>query len=120
MPEKTVPVQEPTSISMFAGWLRQGTESFFASQRILMDLVARQNAHTLSAFQERLAEARKIASTAVTEMAGEGISNFIAAQRVLLNLAQRENEIFTTVVKARGGGQQAGGPGGGRFQRRRQ
>src|ERR1035441_3905816 len=65
MPEKTVPVQEPTSISMFAGWLRQGTESFFASQRILMDLVARQNAHTLSAFQERLGEARKIASTAV-------------------------------------------------------
>src|ERR1039457_5287916 len=104
MPEKTVPVQEPTSMSMFAGWLRQGTESFFASQRILMDLVARQNAHTLSAFQERLGEARKIASAAVTEMAGEGISNFIAAQRVLLNLAQRENEIFTTVVKERIGG----------------
>src|SRR5664279_2006125 len=104
MPEKTVPVQEPSSISMLAGWLRQGTESFFASQRILMDLVARQNAHTLSAFQGRLAEARKIASTAVTEMAGEGISNFIAAQRVLLNLAQRENEIFTTVVKERIGG----------------
>ena len=104
MPEKTVPVQEPSSISMLAGWLRQGTESFFTSQRILMDLVARQNAHTLSAFQERLAEARKIASTAVTEMAGEGISNFIAAQRVLLNLAQRENEIFTTVVKERIGG----------------
>jgi hypothetical protein len=104
MPEKTVPVQEPSSISMLAGWLRQGTESFFTSQRILMDLVARQNAHTLSAFQERLGEARKIASTAVTEMAGEGISNFIAAQRVLLNLAQRENEIFTTVVKERIGG----------------
>ena len=104
MPEKTVPVQEPSSISMLAGWLRQGTESFFTSQRILMDLVARQNAHTFSAFQERLGEARKIASTAVTEMAGEGISNFIAAQRVLLNLAQRENEIFTTVVKERIGG----------------
>jgi hypothetical protein len=104
MPDKTVPVQEPSSISMLAGWLRQGTESFFASQRILMDLVARQNAHTVSAFQERLGEARKIASTAVTEMAGEGISNFIAAQRVLLNLAQRENEIFTTVVKERIGG----------------
>jgi hypothetical protein len=104
MPEKTVPVQEPSSISMLAGWLRQGTESFFTSQRILMDLVARQNANTFSAFQERLGEARKIASTAVTEMAGEGISNFIAAQRVLLNLAQRENEIFTTVVKERVGG----------------
>ena len=104
MPEKTVPAREPSSISMLAGWLRQGTESFFASQRILMDLVMRQNAHTISAFQGRLTEARNIAGTAVTEMAGEGISNFIAAQRVLLNLAQRENEILTTVVKERIGG----------------
>jgi hypothetical protein len=104
MPEKTVPAREPSSISMLAGWLQQGTESFFASQRILMDLVMRQNAQTISAFQGRLVDARKVAGTAVTEMAGEGISNFIAAQRVLLNLAQRENEILTTVVKERIGG----------------
>jgi hypothetical protein len=89
---------------VWAGWLRQGTESFFASQRILMDLVMRQNAHTVSAFQGRLVEARNVAGTAVTEMAGEGISNFIAAQRVMLNLAERENEIFTTAVKERIGG----------------
>jgi hypothetical protein len=88
---------------MLAGWLKQGTESFFASQRIL-DLVMRQNAHTISTFQGRLTEARHIAGTAVTEMAGEGIANFIAAQRVLLNLAQREHEILTTVVKERIGG----------------
>src|SRR5689334_12147073 len=104
MSEKTVPAREPSSISMLGGWLRQGTESFFASQRILMDLVMRQNAHTIGAFQGRLTEARHIAGTAVTEMAGEGISNFIAAQRVLLNLAQRQNEILTTVVKERTGG----------------
>jgi hypothetical protein len=88
---------------MLAGWLKQGTESFFASQRIL-DLAMRQNAHTISAFQGRLTEARHIAGTAVTEMAGEGIASFIAAQRVLLNLAQREHEILTTVVKERIGG----------------
>ena len=104
MPEKTVPAREPSPISMLAGWLRQGTESFFASQRILMDLVMRQNARTFSAFQERLVEARNVAGTALTEMAGEGISNFIAAQRVLLNLAQRENEILTTAVHERAGG----------------
>ena len=104
MPEKTIPAPAPSSISMLAGWLKQGTESFFASQRILMDLVMRQNAHTITAFQGRLVEARNIAGTAVTEIAGEGISNFIAAQRVLLNLAQRENEILTTAVKERVGG----------------
>ena len=103
MPEKTAQPREPSSISMLAGWLKQGTESFFASQRIL-DLAMRQNAHTISAFQGRLTEARHIAGTAVTEMAGEGIANFIAAQRVLLNLAQREHEILTTVVKERIGG----------------
>ena len=102
MPEKSVPA--PSPIAMLAGWLRQGTESFFASQRILMDLVMRQNAHTISAFQERLVEARNTATSAAAEMAGEGISNYIAAQRVLLNLAQRQNEIVTTVVKERAGG----------------
>jgi len=101
MPEKTIPAREPSSISMLAGWLRQGTESFFASQRILTDLVMRQNAHTIGAFQGRLTEARNIAGAAVTEIAGEGISSFIAAQRVLLNLAQRQNELLTTVVKER-------------------
>ena len=104
MPEKAAQPREPSSISMLAGWLKQGTESFFASQRILLDLVMRQNADTISAFQGRLTEARHIAGTAVTEMAGEGIANFIAAQRVLLNLAQREKEILTTVVKERIGG----------------
>ncbi len=104
MSAKTVPAREPSPISMLAGWLRQGTESFFASQRVLMDLVMRQNANAISAFQGRLTEARNIVGTAATEMAGEGISNFIAAQRVLLNLAQRQNEIVTTVVKERVGG----------------
>jgi NADH dehydrogenase/NADH:ubiquinone oxidoreductase subunit G len=104
MPEKSVPAQEPSSMSMLAGWLRQGTESFFASQRILMDLVTRQNSHTISAFQKRLSEARDMAGKAAAEMTGEGISNFIAAERVLFNLAERQNEIFTTLVQERSGG----------------
>jgi hypothetical protein len=99
MSDSTIPQSSP--FAMLAGWLKQGTDSFFASQRILMDLVMRQNARTIGAFQERLVEARELASNAATELAGEGISNFIAAQRVLLNLAQRENEILTTAVKER-------------------
>uniref|UniRef100_Q027M9 Uncharacterized protein n=1 Tax=Solibacter usitatus (strain Ellin6076) TaxID=234267 RepID=Q027M9_SOLUE len=104
MSARTVPAREPSPISMLAGWLRQGTESFFASQQVLMDLAMRQNANAISAFQGRLTEARNIVGTAATEMAGEGISNFIAAQRVLLNLAQRQSEIVATVVKERVGG----------------
>jgi len=102
MPEKSVP--SPFPMSMLAGWLRQGTQSFFASQRILMDLVMRQNSHTFGALQEHLTQARDTVASAASEVAGEGISNFIAAERVLLNLAQRQNEIVTTAIKERIGG----------------
>src|ERR1700761_8347860 len=106
MPYKVTPksaAPESSPISMLTEWVRQGTESFFATQRILLDLVVRQNSHTVSAIRERFAEARSTPAAMLTEMAGEGISNFIAAQRVLLQLAQRQNEIVMTGVKERAG-----------------
>jgi len=90
--------------SLLSGWVRQGTESFFATQRVLLDLVMRQNANTLHAVQERLTAARAVPREALTEVAGEGLSNFVAAQRVLLHLAERQNEIVMTGVKERAGG----------------
>ena len=44
-------------MSLLSEWVRQGTESFFATQRILLDLVMRQNANTLNAVREPLAAA---------------------------------------------------------------
>ena len=93
--------RESTPFSLLTEWVRQGTESFFATQRILLDLVMRQNSNTFSAVRERLAGAGTVPVTALTEMAGEGISNFIAAQRVLLQLAQRQNEIVLGGVRER-------------------
>jgi len=90
--------------SLLSGWVRQGTESFFATQRVLLDLVMRQNANTLHAVQERLMAARAIPGEVLTDVAGEGVSNFVAAQRVLLHLAERQNEIVMTGVKERTGG----------------
>jgi hypothetical protein len=104
MPGKATPkAPAPDSpvFSMLTEWVRQGTESFFATQRILLDLVVRQNSHTFKAIRERLVEARSAPAAMLTEIAGEGISNFIAAQRVLLQLAQRQNEIVMTGVKER-------------------
>ena len=95
------PARDASSISMLAEWVRQGTESFFATQRILLDLVVRQNSHTVQAVRERLSEARSAPAEALTEIAGEAISNLIAAQRVVLQLAQRQNEIVMTGVKER-------------------
>ena len=109
-PEPAARAQESTPFSRLTGWVRQGTESFFATQRILLDLVMRQNTNTFSAVRERLAGAGTVPVTALTEMAGEGISNFIAAQRVLLQLAQRQNEIVLGGVKERTPGRARSAP----------
>jgi len=93
-----------TPLSLLSEWVRQGTESFFAAQRILLDLVMRQNANAIHAVRERLAAASAIPASALTEVGGEGISNFMAAQRVLLNLVQRQNEIVMTGIQERSGG----------------
>src|SRR5690349_1383296 len=88
-----------SAVSLLSEWARQGTESFFATQRILLDLVMRQNANTFEAMRDRLASVGSAPAAALTEMAGEGMSNFIAAQRVLLHLAQRQNELAMTGLK---------------------
>src|SRR3974390_1825843 len=102
-PEPPSRTRESSPVSLLSEWVRQGTESFFATQRILLDLVMRQNANTMGAVRERLANLRSAPVAALTELAGEGMSNFIAAQRVLLHLAQRENEIVMNGVKERAG-----------------
>ncbi len=109
MPPKAKP--EPASrargnspVSLLSEWVRQGTESFFATQRILLDLVMRQNAKTFDAVRGRFETARTAPFAAMTEIAGEGISNFIAAQRVVLQLAQRQNEILVGGIHDRAAG----------------
>lgn len=57
-PEPAGRARESSPVSLLAEWVRQGTESFFATQRIILDLVMRQNASAFSAVRERLAGAR--------------------------------------------------------------
>src|SRR5207248_729659 len=75
------PTRETSPVTLFSEWIQQGTESFFATQRILLDLVMRQNAMAMNSIRERLVGGRPTIANAVTEMAGEGVSNFIAAQK---------------------------------------
>lgn len=100
-------VRAATPISLFSEWVQQGTESFFATQRILLDLVMRQNAMAMNAVRERLTAARPGATGALGEVAGEGVHNFIAAQKILLDLARRQNDIVLNGVKERVGGSAA-------------
>jgi len=96
-------VRGSSPISLLTGWVQQGTEGFFATQRILLDLVMRQNSMTINAVRDALSFKRPKPEVTLTELVGEGISNFIAAQRILLGLAQRENALLTTGIRERTG-----------------
>jgi len=70
-PEPAATQNEPFFVlSLLTDWTRKGTETFFASQRILWDLVTRQNATTMTAVRERLATVRTAPVAALTEMVG--------------------------------------------------
>ena len=95
--------ESSSPFSLLTEWAGQGTESFFATQRILWDLVTRQNANTVTAVRERLATISIAPAAALTEMVGEGMSNMMAVDRILLHLAQRENEILVGAMQERTG-----------------
>ena len=92
----------PSSIvSLLSGWVQQGMESFFATQRILMDVAMRQNANAMKAMRESLSDPDHSPMALLTEMATEGTANYIDAQRILLDLVQKENELLMEGVKER-------------------
>lgn len=96
--------ERPSSfVSLLSGWVQQGLESFFATQRILVDLAMRQNTSAMKSIREGLSEPESGDSPVkiLTEIAVEGTSNYIEAQRILLELAQQENDIILNGVKER-------------------
>ncbi|MBZ5646933.1 MAG: hypothetical protein LAN37_06880 [Acidobacteriia bacterium] len=104
MPKKTkpAPTNHPSSfLTLLSGWVQQGVESFFATQRILVDIAMRQNAVAMKSLRDGLSDPEHSPVAVLTELAVEGTSSFIEAQRILLNLAQQENEILMNGVKER-------------------
>jgi len=93
--------REFSPVSMLSEWVRQGVDGYVATQRILLDLVMRQNATTLNALRERLTVPRTTSTANLAELAGEGMSNFIDAQRIFLNLALEQNGIMMNGLQER-------------------
>jgi hypothetical protein len=89
----------PSFVSLLSGWAQQGVQSFFASQRIILDLAMRQNASVMQALRQQLTDPHHSPTTILGEMAGEGMTNFIEGQKVMLGLAQEQNEILMRGVK---------------------
>lgn len=98
-------VANPSSFfTLMTGWMQQGVESFFATQRILVDLAMRQNLSLMKTLREDLASPERSPLLMLTELAAEGTTTFLESQRILLDLAQRETEIVMGGVKERVGG----------------
>jgi hypothetical protein len=91
----------PTFISVLTGWVQQGVESFFATQRILVDVAMRQNVAATKTLREGIFDPENSPVAILTDLAMEGTSSFVEAQKILLNLAHQENEIIMNGGKER-------------------
>src|SRR5271169_3046393 len=94
---------ESSFVSLLSGWAQQGVQSFFATQRILLDLAMRQNASLMHSLRQQLSDPNHSPTAILSEAAAERVSNFIEGQRVLLELGQKQNEILMSGVKERVG-----------------
>ena len=92
---------ESSFVSLLTGWAQQGVQSFFATQRILLDLAMRQNASIMHSVRQQLSDPQHSPAAILGEVAGEGVTNFIEGQKILLDLGQKQNEILMTAVKER-------------------
>ncbi len=95
--------RESSFVSVLSGWAQQGVQSFFATQRVLLDLAMRQNANVMHTLRQQLTDPHHSPTALLSEVAGEGMTNFIEGQKVLLDLGKQQNEILMTAVKDRVG-----------------
>src|SRR6202142_4757607 len=95
--------RESSFVSLLSGWAQQGVQSFFATQRILLDLAMRQNASLMHSVRQQMSDPHHSPTAILSEVTAEGMANFIEGQKVLLELGQKQNEILMTGVKERVG-----------------
>src|SRR5208283_1239269 len=92
---------ESSFVSLLSGWAQQGVQSFFATQRILVDLAMRQNASLMHSVRQQLSDPHHSPTAILSEAAAERVANFIEGQKILLELGQKQNEILMNGVKER-------------------
>ncbi|HEX3322067.1 MAG TPA: hypothetical protein VHR84_15280 [Terriglobales bacterium] len=90
-----------TFLSLLTGWIEQGVESFFATQRVLVDVAMRQNAALTKTLREGIADRENSPVAILTDLAIEGTSSFMEAQKILLNLAHQQNAMMMDAGKER-------------------
>jgi len=88
-------------LTLVSGWVQQGVENVFATERVIADLAMRKSADAMKSLREGASAPEHSPVAILTELTVEGTSSFIEAQRILLNLAQHENDIVMGGVKER-------------------
>ncbi len=88
-------------LTLVSGWVQQGVENVFATERVIVDLAMRKSADAMKSLREGVSAPEHSPAAILTELTIEGTSSFIEAQRILLNLAQHENDIVMGGVKER-------------------
>ena len=99
--------REPSFVSLLSSWAQQGVQSFFTTQRVLLDLAMRQNASVMHSVRQQLSDPEHSPTAILGEVAGESVTNFIEGQKVLLELGLRQHEILMAGVKERIGERRA-------------
>jgi hypothetical protein len=94
-------VNPSSFLTLVSGWVQQGVENVFATERIIVDLAMRKSADAMKSLREGVSAPEHSPTAILTDLAVEGTSSFIEAQRILLSLAQHENEIVMGGVKER-------------------
>src|SRR4029079_17566162 len=95
--------REPSFVTLLSSWAQQGVQSFFATQRILLDLAMRQNGSVMQSVRQQLTDTQHSPAAILGEVAGEGVTNFIEGQKVLLELGLQQHELLMSGVKERVG-----------------
>jgi hypothetical protein len=99
---ETLP-KESSMFSLISGWVQQGAQTLFATQRILIDLALKQNSSVMHAIRQQLSDPHHSPTAILSEVASEGMATFLEGQKVLLDLGKEENKILMTGVKERVG-----------------
>jgi len=94
-------VNPSSFLTLLSGWVQQGVENVFATERILVDLAMRKSAGAMKNLRDGVSAPEHSPVKILTELAVEGTSSFMEAQRILLTLAQHENDILMGGVKER-------------------
>ncbi len=72
----TVHTGDSSFVSLLSGWVQQGVENFFATQRILVDLAMTQNANAMKMIRSRFADPAFCPAAIASELAGEVMNEF--------------------------------------------